>query len=49
LLSQVKKIVPYVDGFGQALRWMAAHGTLDSVGVRNEEEFLCFAEYSEGF
>jgi hypothetical protein len=49
LLSQVKKIVPYVDGFGQALRWMATHGILDTVVVRNEEEFLCFAKYPESF
>ena len=48
-LRRSKRFVPHIDVLGQALRWMASHGSSDSVAVCNEEEFLCFALFPESF
>jgi hypothetical protein len=48
-LHRSKRFVPHVDVLGIALDWMSSHGSSDSIAVRNEEEFLCFAQFPQSF
>jgi hypothetical protein len=48
-LRRSKRFVPHLDVFALATRWMAWHGTGDSVVSLDKKEFLCFAEYPESF
>ncbi len=48
-LYRSKRFVPHLDVFGQALSWMAMHGTSDSVVELNEEDLLCLARFPETF
>ena len=48
-LYRSKRFVSHVDVLGEALDWMSSHGFADSVVALNEEDFLCFAHFSESF
>jgi hypothetical protein len=48
-LHRSRRFVPHVDVLGQALRWMAMHGTADSVVDYKDEDLLCLALFPETF
>jgi hypothetical protein len=48
-LYRSRRFVSHKDVLGLALRWMAMHGSSDSVVARDDGEFLCFAQFSESF
>ena len=48
-IRRSKRFVPHLDVLGQALEWMTAHGSADSVVALDQEELLCFALFPESF
>jgi hypothetical protein len=48
-LYRSKRFVSHVDVLGQVLRWMAMHGTSDSVVELNEEDLFGFTLFPESF
>ena len=44
-----KRFVEHPDVLGMALKWMADHGTSDSVVPMADDELRCFAEWPESF
>ena len=48
-LHRSKRFVIHIDVLGKVLKWMASHGTSDSIVAYDEEELSRFAQFSDSF